>query len=137
MSIGEQIRIRREELGLSQAELAKRIGITQGSVGNYESGVSNPKMELMPRLFDALETDANFLFGEMPPENDITYSESIMIKKHRVLDEHGKKVVDFVLDEEFERCQHQAQVDDQSDGKCSILFVLTATFFLIILYLIV
>lgn len=47
MSIGERIRARREELGLSQAELAKKIGITQGSVGNYESGVSNPKMELV------------------------------------------------------------------------------------------
>ena len=104
MSIGERIRARREELGLSQAELAKKIGITQGSVGNYESGVSNPKMELVPKLFDALEIDANYLFGEAPREHDFTYSESLMIQKHRALDEHGRKIVDFILDEEFERC---------------------------------
>ena len=42
MSIGERIKKRREELGMSQLELAKRVGVTQGSIGNYETGVSNP-----------------------------------------------------------------------------------------------
>ena len=31
MSIGERIKKRREELGMSQLELAKRVGVTQGS----------------------------------------------------------------------------------------------------------
>ena len=49
----------RTSLGLSQAELAKRIGVTQGSIGNYESGVSNPKMELMQKLFDIEGVERN------------------------------------------------------------------------------
>lgn len=106
MSIGERIRTRREELGLSQAELAKRIGVTQGSIGNYESGVSNPKMELMQKLFDALETDANYIFHEVLDVQRIefTYDETMMIQKYRTLDEYGKKAVDVILETEFDRC---------------------------------
>ena len=33
MSIGQRIRERREELGLSQAELARRLGVTQSHGG--------------------------------------------------------------------------------------------------------
>lgn len=106
MNIGERIRKRREELGISQSELAKRIGVTQGSIGNYESGVSNPKMELMPKLFDALKTDANYLFKESVQAQgfEFTYSEATMIRKHRSLDAYGKKAVDDLLETEYERC---------------------------------
>lgn len=70
MTIGDKIRIRREELGFSQVDLAKLIGVTQGSIGNYENGVSNPKMELIPALLKALDVDANYLFGTIKPEEE-------------------------------------------------------------------
>lgn len=106
MSIGDKIRLRREQLGLSQTELAKRIGVTQGSIGNYENGVSNPKMELLPKLFEALNTDANYLFGDTVSlhKMEFTYSETIMIQKYRVLDSYGKRAVDDLLCTEHERC---------------------------------
>lgn len=116
MSIGDRIRKRREELGLSQAELARRIGVTQGSIGNYENGVSNPKMELMPKLFEALKTDANYLFQESAKlqEIEFTYNEAVMIKKHRSLDAHGKRMVDFTLEEEYARCSEARQKKKQN-----------------------
>lgn len=116
MSIGERIKKRREELGMSQLELAKRIGVTQGSVGNYETGVSNPKMELMPKIFDALKTDANYIFHEAVEmqQIDFTYPEIVMVKKYRGLDNHGKKIVDYVLNEEAERCAAPEDTQPQS-----------------------
>ena len=39
MSFGEQLRKRREELGISRAELAGRLGISRSAVGNYETVV--------------------------------------------------------------------------------------------------
>ncbi len=115
MSIGERIKKRREELGMSQLELAKRVGVTQGSIGNYETGVSNPKMELMPKIFDALKTDANYIFHEAVEmqQIDFTYPEIVMVKKYRGLDSHGKKIVDYVLNEESERCTVPAHVQTQ------------------------
>lgn len=64
MSFGEQLRKRREELGISRAELADRLGISRSAVGNYETGVSAPKEEVLLRLFDALGVDPNYLYRD-------------------------------------------------------------------------
>lgn len=94
MNIGENIRKRREELGMSQLDLAKMIGVTQGSIGNYESGVSNPKMELLPKIFEALNIDANYLFGKVKPEDDYKKnSPSPIVRKNR--DELYKEIVEL------------------------------------------
>lgn len=42
------------------------------------------------------------------------------IKKYRVLDEHGKKMVDFVTDTEYERMCEQKNTDTHSDYTQSI-----------------
>ena len=62
MSFCEQLRKRREELGLSRTELAERLGVSLSAVGNYENGVSAPKEGVLLRLFDALEVDPNYLY---------------------------------------------------------------------------
>lgn len=104
MTLGEKIKKRRELLNMSQADLALKIGVTQGAVGNYESGVSNPKMELLPKLFSALKTDANYLFDEPKKSDDFTYHDTQIVDKYRKLDTFGKEVVDSVLDLEYKRC---------------------------------
>ena len=40
MELGSQIRKRRQDMGLSQNELAERIYATRQSVSNWENGVS-------------------------------------------------------------------------------------------------
>ena len=52
MSFGDQLKKRREELGLSRSELADRLGVSRSAVGNYETGVSAPKEEVLLRLFE-------------------------------------------------------------------------------------
>lgn len=104
MTLGEKIKKRRELLNMSQADLALKIGVTQGAVGNYESGISNPKMELLPKLFSALKTDANYLFDEPKKSDELTYHDTQIIDKYHKLDTFGKEVVDSVLDLEYKRC---------------------------------
>ena len=110
MSIGTRIKMRREELGMTQPELACLIGVSKGSIGNYESGISRPNEDILIKLFSALNCDANYLYFD-----DINKSEEILdsgekniIKKYRVLDEHGKDMVDTVLDKEYSRCAEEA-----------------------------
>ena len=55
MSFGEQMRRRREELGMTRQQLAQRLGVSVSAVGNYETGVSAPKEEVLLRLFTALD----------------------------------------------------------------------------------
>ncbi len=62
MSIGKRIKQRREELGMSQEELAKALGVTKGAIGNYEVDLGAPKATNITKLMAVLQTDANFLF---------------------------------------------------------------------------
>ena len=64
MSFGDQLKKRREELGLSRSELADRLRVSRSAVGNYETGVSAPKEEVLLRLFDALHVEPNYLYRD-------------------------------------------------------------------------
>lgn len=67
MGFGDRVRTRREELGLTRAELSERLGVSASAVSNYETGVSFPKEEVMLRLFDCLEADPNTaVSGQFP-----------------------------------------------------------------------
>ena len=109
MSIGTRIKMRREELGMTQPELACLIGVSKGSIGNYESGISRHNEDILIKLFSALNCDANYLyFDDINKSEDILDSgEKNIIKKYRVLDEHGKDMVDTVLDKEYSRCAEE------------------------------
>ncbi len=108
MSLGSRIKERREQLDLSRNELATRIGVTPSAIANYENEISSPKIELMYKLFNALECDANYLHQDdmdaLIYENTTTPEEfEKIIKKYRKLDTHGKEMVDFTLLKEWER----------------------------------
>ena len=57
MSIGEQIRARREELRLTQEELAEKLDISRQAVSKWESGISTPTTENLRRLSQVLQKD--------------------------------------------------------------------------------
>ncbi len=115
MSLGSRIKERREQLNLSRNELAERIGVTSSAIANYENEISSPKIELMYKLFNALGCDANYLHQDdmnaLVYENTATPEEfENIVKKYRVLDTHGKKMVDFTLNEEWERSTSETKV---------------------------
>ncbi|MFC4536693.1 helix-turn-helix domain-containing protein [Sphaerisporangium dianthi] len=47
--------MRREELGMTQAELARRTGLKQPAVARFEAGGTMPTIPMLERLADALE----------------------------------------------------------------------------------
>ncbi|MEV4356066.1 helix-turn-helix transcriptional regulator [Nonomuraea sp. NPDC049625] len=53
--LGETVRRRREELGLTQAELAERAGLEQPAVDRFEAGGTMPTIPMLERLAEALE----------------------------------------------------------------------------------
>ena len=68
MDVGERIRARREELGLTQAQLADELGVTHQHVSGVESGVSAPSLDLLVRIARRLGVSTDFLLtGESQP----------------------------------------------------------------------
>ncbi|VUX00020.1 Uncharacterised protein [Streptococcus constellatus] len=52
----------RKNLGLSQLDLAKQIGVSRQTINMIENNKYNPTLELCINLALALETDLNTLF---------------------------------------------------------------------------
>jgi transcriptional regulator with XRE-family HTH domain len=65
MKIGLAIAMRREELGMSQVDLAKVVGVSKASVCRWESGdISNMKRDKIQKLADALHISPIDLLDE-------------------------------------------------------------------------
>jgi len=120
LGIGKRIKEARENLGLTQTELGELIGVTGSAITNYEKETSHPKESIMYKLFEALNVDANYLFQDVvniPKKvNDVTLSEFEHIKKYRILDSHGRDLVDMVLNKETERME-TLEKESQKDSK--------------------
>ncbi len=117
MSVGSRIKELRENKGFSRSELANLLGVTVGAISNYENEVSSPKEPILFKIMDVLNCDANYLFQDafdMPAmKNSVSVDEYEIIKKYRYLDDHGREMVDFTLNKEYERSKALAkQADD-------------------------
>ena len=64
MTIGDRIRARREELHLSQDELAKRLGYkSRSSINKIEIGCQNLRQSKIKAIADALDTTPAYIMG--------------------------------------------------------------------------
>ena len=61
MSVGENIRRYRKLRGMTQAQLAEAVGLTEGAVRHYESGIRAVKPELVESIAAALSVSVNAL----------------------------------------------------------------------------
>ena len=65
MTFGEKVRNERNRLGLSQDELAEKIGVTRRVISSYENDSSCPRgTERYNKLADALGVNINYLLSE-------------------------------------------------------------------------
>lgn len=64
----DTIKALRNQAGLSQTELAMAVGVTQGTVSQWESGSSRPRTELLPKIAQALHCSIGDLFAVSIPD---------------------------------------------------------------------
>lgn len=63
-ALAAQLRALRESRGLSQAELARRIGSTQPAVARLEAGGVAPTIDTLERIGDALNLELAVSFSD-------------------------------------------------------------------------
>lgn len=63
MNIGEKIRNKREDMDLSQYDMAERIPMNQSNYSKIERGVQEPNMEQLRRICQILKLDPRYLLG--------------------------------------------------------------------------
>ena len=106
MAFKDRLKEARLRKGYTQEQVAEKIGVAKSTFTGYEKGNREPNMFTVSKILDALEIDANFLWQDEMGSNypmKVSYPEYQHIEKYRDLDTHGKKMVDFTLQEEWER----------------------------------
>ena len=63
----ERLSALRRGAGMTQAELAKKLGISKSSVSMYECGNREPEFDLLEKMADLLQVDMNVLLGRGEP----------------------------------------------------------------------
>ena len=56
----------REKSGLTQQQLADKLGISRSAVGMYEKGEREPNFETLELIADTFNVDMNYLLGKKP-----------------------------------------------------------------------
>ena len=82
--IGERIAALRKEHGLTQEELAERLGVTGQAVSKWENGNAAPELPLFTKLVELLDGSADDLLfreGEEPPRHRIILPKAPPLKK--------------------------------------------------------
>lgn len=106
MSLHDRIKEARVNQGLTQAELGNLIGVAKTTVSGYEKN-HEPTVAQLSLLAKVLNVNVSFLLQDEIQEhhdNNATPDEmERIIKRYRALDEHGKKMVDYVIEEESNR----------------------------------
>ena len=71
--IGELIHRLRRERGLTQLQLAERLGVSDKAVSKWERGLGCPELSLLPELAEALEVDmGKLLSGELAANDRVS-----------------------------------------------------------------
>ena len=115
MAFKDRLKEARIAGGLTQKQLAEKLGIGGTTVTGYEKGNSEPNVNTIGKIMEILHVDANFLWQAEMRDLDaknFTASEIKMVKKYRRLDEHGKDMVDTVLEKELERTETVSEDED-------------------------
>lgn len=86
----------RETKGISQKQLAVALNISQGAIGNWESGTRKPNSEYIKNIADYFGTTTDYLLGaDDKPNNklDLGITDSAILDEIKTLKESEKKEI--------------------------------------------
>lgn len=91
----------REEADFSQKMLANKIGVSQSTVGMWESGKREPNFEMVSKLADFFNCSTDYLLGKT--DNHASLDEQLSHEEfalygevHDLTDEEKQRVLDFI-----------------------------------------
>lgn len=100
--IAEKLKIARLDVGYTQKDAAASLGKSQQTLAAWETGRSQPDVDMLALLFKLYNISPNSFFEHNEKETVLSVKEQECLKKYRTLDERGKDIVDSILDKEYE-----------------------------------
>lgn len=117
--IGAVLKGLRTDSGKTQKEVAEILGRTQQIIGHWETGYSQPDANTLFRLCEIYGTTVDEAFGFKKEKQLITKKDIDLLRKYHELDPHGREMVDFTLQKEYERSKTLAEQNPDNIVKMS------------------
>lgn len=101
MGFSDNVRKNRERLGLSQEELARRVGLTNSAVSQWEAGRAKPRIGVMKALSEVFGMTVSELLGEDAPGPGLRepVGRSSMVPMRRLGRTHAGSAVEEIPDD--------------------------------------
>lgn len=126
-TIGDRIKSKRKESGMTQLELANQLSVTDRAVSKWEQNEGNPDISLLPRIAEIFHVSLDYLMLGNEPEKEIVIMSKIELcaknddpsmiddSLSSNQDENGKTLLDYVkqynskkvLKALIDNCSHQ------------------------------
>lgn len=84
--LGARIAALRKESGLSQAELAKQLGISPSAMGMYEQGRREPSMDTLVAMAKVFHVSTDYLLTGAPAEREKARLDEMLLSRIRSAD---------------------------------------------------
>jgi transcriptional regulator with XRE-family HTH domain len=101
--MNERLKELRKILGLTQQELADKIGVKRNTIATYESGKADPSSRTLADIcekFDVreewLRTGEEPMLVELPPEDEAAKVASLLLKGYQGNDEMYGLILDII-----------------------------------------
>lgn len=107
-NFSETLKQLRIDAGYTQKQVYEMIGVPQSTFSSWEVGKSEPSADVLLRLCRIYGVNDIFsAFGYDGYNDDgsicLNMNEIEIIEKYRDLDDHGREMVNFTLEKEYER----------------------------------
>lgn len=97
MTVGDIIKKRREELGMTMYELGKLIGVSHATVSRYESGyINSVKSDKIQAIADALRTTPKYIMG-WTDDPSMPLEDTELLQSYHRLNQIGRKNLMIML----------------------------------------
>lgn len=99
MTLGKIIQAARKQVGMTQVELGKKLGVSGSMIGQWENDLRNPKSETIGRIVDALGYPFLELF--LSNADDFTVKTREKLEAIRAEDEAREKEISAAAEAKF------------------------------------
>ena len=65
MTLGEKLKEERNKKGVTEAEVARALGVTQGAISRFENGTKNPSTGTLVALAKYYNVSLDYLVGNI------------------------------------------------------------------------
>ena len=124
MGIGNRLSVLLEKRDTNPNELAKRVGVSPQTIYSIiKRDSKKADIEVLLKIADILGVSVEYFIddaatSESSKSDVLSPSDMSLLKKYHDLDDHGREMVDLVLEKETERCENSmpAAVVEFSSG---------------------